>query len=52
MIEIRDVKDVFAEGVDAGWKTVHAGQLRRDEVLECDVVIVGTGRAVARRLKC
>jgi choline dehydrogenase-like flavoprotein len=43
MIEIRDVKDVFAEGVDAGWKTVHAGQLRRDEVLECDVVIVGTG---------
>ena len=43
MIEIRNIKDTFAEGVDAGWKTVHAGELRRDEILECDVVIVGTG---------
>lgn len=43
MIEIRDIKDIFAEGVDAGWKAVHAGQLRRDETLDCDVVIVGTG---------
>lgn len=43
MVEIRDIKDVFAEGIEAGWKTVHAGQLRRDEILECDVVIVGTG---------
>lgn len=43
MIEIRDIKDAFAEGVDAGWKAVHAGQLRRDEAVECDVVIVGTG---------
>lgn len=43
MIEIRDIKDAFAEGVEAGWKAVHAGQLRRDESVECDVVIVGTG---------
>lgn len=43
MIEIRDIKDFFAEGVDSGWKVVHAGQLRRDEALDCDVVIVGTG---------
>lgn len=43
MIEIRDIKDAFAEGVESGWKAVHAGQLRRDETVECDVVIVGTG---------
>lgn len=43
MVEIRDIKDAFAEGVEAGWKSVHAGQLRRDETISCDVVIVGTG---------
>lgn len=43
MTEIRDIKDAFAEGVAAGWKVVHAGHLRRDEIVECDVVIVGTG---------
>jgi len=43
MIEIRDIKDAFAEGVAAGWKAVHAGQMHRDETIDCDVVIVGTG---------
>jgi NADPH-dependent 2,4-dienoyl-CoA reductase/sulfur reductase-like enzyme len=44
MIEIRNIKDVPLPKVwMPGWKTVHAGELRRDEILECDVVIVGTG---------
>lgn len=43
MIEVKGIKDFFAEGVRTGWKVVNAGQLTKDETIECDVVVIGTG---------
>lgn len=42
-MEIRDIKDPIAEGLENGWKVWNAGQLTSDQTIECDVVIVGTG---------
>jgi len=43
MIEVRGIHDFFAEGVQGGWKAQHAGQLKSNLDIECDVVIIGTG---------
>lgn len=43
MMEVRGIHDFFAEGVSAGWKVQNAGQLKNNQTLECDVVIIGTG---------
>jgi choline dehydrogenase-like flavoprotein len=43
MTEIAGIKDVFAEGIQQGWKAQHAGLLKKNETVECDVVIIGTG---------
>lgn len=43
MIEVRGIKDFFAQGVKSGWQVHHAGQMREDTTIECDVVIIGTG---------
>ena len=43
MTEVRGIHDFFAEGVQGGWKVQHAGQLKSNQDIECDVVIIGTG---------
>lgn len=43
MMEIKGIKDFFAEGVEQGWKAQHAGLLKKNETIECDVVVIGTG---------
>ncbi|MDI1301445.1 MAG: GMC family oxidoreductase [bacterium] len=43
MIEVRGIHDFFAEGVQGGWKAHNAGQLKSNQAIECDVVIIGTG---------
>ncbi|MDF2446717.1 MAG: family oxidoreductase [Moraxellaceae bacterium] len=43
MIEVKGIQDFFAEGVQQGWRAQNAGQLQKNETVECDVVIVGTG---------
>lgn len=43
MIEVRGIHDFFAEGVDGGWKVQNTGQLKNNQSVECDVVIIGTG---------
>lgn len=42
-MEIRDIRDPIAEGLANGWKVWNAAQLTKNENIECDVVIVGTG---------
>ncbi len=43
MMEIRGVVDPVANGIASGWRVWNAGKLGRDEAVECDVVIIGTG---------
>lgn len=43
MLEVRGIPDLFAEGVKGGWFVRHLGQATRSEVVECDVLIIGTG---------
>lgn len=43
------MKDPIKAGLAAGWKHIDASTLSADQVLEADVVIVGTGAGVALR---
>jgi choline dehydrogenase-like flavoprotein len=43
MVEIKGIRDFFREGVQGGWKVVDASRLQKNEDVECDVVIIGTG---------
>ncbi len=42
-IEIGPIPDPIRAGIAGGWRVFHAGELKENTVLECDVVIVGTG---------
>ncbi len=42
-MEVGGIRDLFREGMNAGWQVSHAGLLKANQVVECDVVIVGTG---------
>lgn len=37
------ISDVFLEGVQAGWQVHNASLFEKDQQLEVDVVIVGSG---------
>ncbi|MGI9277979.1 MAG: GMC family oxidoreductase N-terminal domain-containing protein [Endozoicomonas sp.] len=37
------IKDLFAEGVEAGWNIINASRLEKDLRIEADVAIIGTG---------
>ena len=42
-IAVQGVPDPIQNGIAQGWKVFHAGLLTSSEIIECDVVIVGTG---------
>lgn len=42
-IEVKGIHDLFAEGLEQGWKATHLGEQKGSQAIECDVVIVGTG---------
>lgn len=42
-MEVTGVVDPIRAGIAGGWKVFHAGELKQDGTVECDVVIVGTG---------
>lgn len=42
-IEVAGIPDPVRAGIARGWKVHHAGELKQDTTIECDVVIVGTG---------
>ncbi len=42
-IEVAGIPDPIRAGIAGGWKVHHAGELKQNTTIECDVVIVGTG---------
>ena len=42
-IEVAGIQDPIRAGIAGGWQVIHAGELKQDTRIECDVVIVGTG---------
>lgn len=42
-MEVAGVVDPIRAGIAGGWQVFHAGELRQDGTVECDVVIVGSG---------
>lgn len=42
-LEIRNIRDPWKEGIEAGWNVIDGAALQTDQTLEADVVIIGTG---------
>lgn len=42
-IEVAGIPDPIRAGIAGGWKVHHAGELKQNTTVECDVVIVGSG---------
>lgn len=42
-LEVAGIIDPIRVGIAGGWQVFHAGELKQNSTIECDVVIVGTG---------
>lgn len=41
--EIRGISDPVLEGINQGWQTLDASQLKHDQTLDADIAIIGSG---------